>query len=74
MPGSRTMPRPLRHCRVLRGTAGNGNVSSLWLLPGDDARGSAYPALQLDPGVELQGHPSGKLSPSLASKEAAFAL
>uniref|UniRef100_A0A8B9ER02 Uncharacterized protein n=1 Tax=Anser cygnoides TaxID=8845 RepID=A0A8B9ER02_ANSCY len=31
---------------------------------GDDARGSAYPAPQLDPGVELQGHPSGRAVPA----------
>nr|XP_047909765.1 progesterone receptor-like isoform X3 [Anser cygnoides] len=41
-----------------------------WAMPrralaaGDDARGSAYPAPQLDPGVELQGHPSGRAVPA----------
>ncbi|XP_040425167.1 guanine nucleotide-binding protein G(s) subunit alpha isoforms XLas-like isoform X2 [Cygnus olor] len=41
-----------------------------WAMPrralaaGDDARGSAYPAPQPDPGVELQGHPSGRAVPA----------
>eukprot|EP00075_Anas_platyrhynchos_P034189 XP_027323442.1 translation initiation factor IF-2-like isoform X1 [Anas platyrhynchos] len=49
-----------------------------WAMPrralgaGDDALGSASPAPQLGPGVELQGQPSGKLSPSPASKAAAL--
>ncbi|XP_071900598.1 uncharacterized protein [Anas platyrhynchos] len=61
---SRPVPRPLRHCRVLGGTAGKGNVSALCLLPGDDALGSASPAPQLGPGVELQGQPSGRAVPA----------
>ncbi|XP_068524933.1 uncharacterized protein [Anas acuta] len=49
---------------VLGGTAGKGNVSALCLLPGDDALGSASPAPQLGPGVELQGQPSGRAVPA----------